>query len=78
MCREQYPGTKGNDGYAPGDPPTQELKDSYTRDLGHDGWRLKRFFDEQPTYTNELTESEIAILRMYSGPWFVAINFYLR
>jgi hypothetical protein len=52
---------------------------SYTRDLGHDGVSLYEFWRRQPlTGSDRVTVVEVAVLRAYTGPWFVAINFYLR
>ena len=71
-ARESYPSSKG-------EAPTQEQVPSYTRDLGHDGVSLHEFWRRQPlTGSDRVTVVEVAVLRAYTGPWFVAINFYLR
>jgi len=77
-AREAYPSTKG---VAPGDA----LVPSFTRDLGRTGWTLSKFHEAQPTEGNgpgqipeRLSLAETAVLRTYTGPWFQAINFYLR
>eukprot|EP00966_Prymnesium_polylepis_P005624 128577-Prymnesium_polylepis.1 len=41
VAKQEYPSTKGK-------AKTDELKDSYTRDLGHDGWTVQRFWEAQP------------------------------
>ena len=40
-AREAYPATKGV-------APVAELVQSYTRDLGHTGWTVRRFWEAQP------------------------------
>ena len=40
-ARAQYPSTKGP-------APSEEMRYSYIRDLGHDGWTLDRFHQAQP------------------------------
>ena len=79
-ARSQYPSTKGA---VPDDK--HDLIPSYTRDLGHDGWTLERFHAMQPAVGSgpgqipeALSLAEVAALRAYTGPWFKAINFYLR
>ena len=78
-AQELYPSTKG---YAPKDKP--ELVPSFTRDKGRTGWTLAAFHEQQPAVQRSLEQSkvlslaEIAILRVYTGPWFKAVNFYLR
>jgi hypothetical protein len=75
---EAYPSTKGV-------APSDALVPSYTRDLGRAGWVLSKFHEAQPTEGNgpgqipeRLSLAETAVLRTYTGPWFQAINFYLR
>jgi len=77
-AREAYPSTKGV-------APSDALVPSYTRDLGRTGWTLSNFHEAQPTEGNgpgqipeRLSLAETAVLRTYTGPWFQAINFYLR
>jgi hypothetical protein len=77
-AREAYPSTKG-------EAPSDALVPSYTRDLGRTGWTLSNFHEAQPTEGNgpgqipeRLSLAETAVLRTYTGPWFQAINFYLR
>ena len=76
-AKEQYPASKGL-------APNPELEPAFTRDKGRDGWTLKDFHDKQPAgqqgWGEEwlLSLAEVAILRLYTGPWFVAINFFLR
>jgi len=69
----QYPDSKGP-------APNPEQEPAYTRDLGHDGKRLDDFWREQPARgtKNELSRAEVTVLRLYTGPWFTVINFYLR
>ena len=76
--KQQYPASKGL-------APSDDLVRSYTRDLGHHGQMLVEFFNAQPNQgtgpgeiPKMLTMAEIAILRLYTGPWFKSINFYLR
>ena len=65
-----------------GPAPSFEEQPAYTRDLGHHGKRLDDFWREQPAQLREtreeLSRAEIAVLRLYTGPWFKAVNFYLR
>ena len=70
---EVYPSSKGN-------APNPEDKLSYTRDLGHGGKRLDDFWLAQPQRdaADALSRAEIAVTRLYTGPWFQPINFYLR
>ena len=77
-ARQAYPSTKGV-------APSDALVPSYTRDLGRTGWFLSQFHEAQPTEGNgpgqipeRLSLAETAVLRTYTGPWFQAINFYLR
>jgi hypothetical protein len=70
-AREAYPSTKGV-------APSDALEPSYTRDLGRTGWTLSKFHEAQPTVPEPLSLAETAVLRTYTGPWFQAINFYLR
>ena len=75
---EAYPSTKGR-------APDAKQIAAYTRDLGHEGWTLNDYFDAQPAegdghdqISERLSRAEIVVLRMYTGPWFQSINFYLR
>ena len=86
-AHEAYPATKG-------DAPRPELVPSYTRDLGHESWSVQRFWEAQPNKLRgarswldrnlpggspeELTELEVIMLRLYSGPTFKTWNFFLR
>ena len=77
-AKEEYPSSKG-------EAPSEELKQSYTRDLRNSSLELQDFYDRQPELGNGpgqipklLTKAEVAILRMYTGPWFKCSNFYLR
>ena len=74
-AKELYPSSKGA-------APTPGLVPSYTRDLGHDGWSVRRFWEAQPDKLRgspeELSELEVVMLRLYTGPIFVAWNFFLR
>ena len=77
-AREAYPSTKGV-------APSDALVPSYTRDLDRTGWVLSKFHEAQPSEGNgpgqipeRLSLAETAVLRTYTGPWFKAINFYLR
>ena len=72
-AKQEYPCQTGK-----GKAPTDELIPSYTRDLDHDGMTLEDFFHKQPEMNEKLTIVEIAVLRVYTGRWFQAINFYLR
>ena len=40
-AQEEYPATKGA-------APADDLIPSYTRDLGHTGWTVQRFWEAQP------------------------------
>jgi hypothetical protein len=86
---QEYPSTKGvpkgNEG---------ELKESYTRDLGHDGWTVRNFWEAQPPELlgnppvkwpdrnspggSKVREVEILMLRAYTGPVFKSWNYFLR
>ena len=72
---QEYPSSKG-------EAPTTSETPSYTRDLDHGGMTLQEFWQRQPDSLkgtkNELSLPEVAIARMYTGPWFQAINFYHR
>jgi len=69
----QYPASKGS-------APNPEQEPAYTRDLEHRGKRLDDFWRQQPQFgkERELSRAEVAVLRLYTGPWFKVINFYLR
>ena len=72
-AKEEYPSTKG-------EAPSEQLKPSFTRDKGRTGWTLEQFYDEQPAKQRsgveawQLSLAEVAILRIYTGPWFKAVN----
>ena len=50
------------------------------RDEGHEGWTLKRFWEEQSGKGTEhqLTMAEVAVLRLYTGPMFRPWNAWAR
>ena len=75
---QTYPSTKGI-------AFSDDLVPSHTRDLNHEGKTLQWFVERQPSVGSgpgqireALTNAEIVVLRMYTGPWFEAINFFLR
>ena len=70
---EAYPSTKG-------EAPTPNDEKAYTRDLGHARRTLDDFWRDQPRRgtDNELSRAEVVVARAYTGPWYKAINFYLR
>ena len=65
---EKYPASKGTT-----DKP--ELIKSYTRDIGRTGKMLADFYNDQPdelkATPDELKMAEVAVLRLYTGPWWV-------
>ena len=48
------------------------------RDYGHGGWRLKDFCEAAPAKSADLTDTEVAALRLYTGPCHAPLNAALR
>ena len=72
---EAYPSTKG-------EPWKPEEKDQYTRDLGHGGMTLDDFVESINEGIDDvaakISKVQAFAARMYTGPWFIAVNFWLR
>ncbi len=48
------------------------------RDEGHEGWTLNDFVNLQKSKEANLTHAEVASLRLFTSPWFAAVNLSLR
>ena len=64
----------------PPDPTYQfsSLNEGTVRDEGHEGWTLSRFAQHDRAKAAQLSLAEVAALRLYTSPWFAAVNRALR